>query len=248
MEVAVLGPVRVRGALRPFGRPGALDLVAYLALHPEGADTDRWVTALWPDRVPAGPTLHSVVSVARRALGTGPDGLDHLPRSRGRLRLRPSVGTDWAALERAAADPDPRPARRALAAVRGVPLAGLARADWAVFEGMVARMEDTVARLALRLGRAALEAGDGGEAAWAVAQGLRAAPYDERLHRLALRAADAEGNPAGVEAVMDRLLALVGEPGTGREGLEGAVHPDTASLYRSVSRRGGASGPPGARL
>ena len=77
--VNVLGPVEVRGATREFTRAWAKELVVYLAMHPDGASNEAWATALWPDRLMAPSSLHSTASVARRALGQGPGGIDHLP-------------------------------------------------------------------------------------------------------------------------------------------------------------------------
>jgi hypothetical protein len=57
--------------------------------------------------------------------------------------------------------------------------------------------------------------------------------YDERLYRILLRAADAVGNPAGVESVMAELVRLVAEDIEPYD----AVHPETLELYRSLSRR-----------
>jgi hypothetical protein len=57
--------------------------------------------------------------------------------------------------------------------------------------------------------------------------------YDERLYRILLRAADAAGNPAGVESVMSELVRLVAEDVEPYD----AVHPETLELYRSLSRR-----------
>ena len=68
-------------------------------------------------------------------------------------------------------------------------------------------------------------------------RGLLASPFDERLYRLLLRAADAEGNPAGVESVMTELLRLLGD-----------AHPQTADLYLALTRRVPAAGRPLARL
>src|SRR5580704_2248898 len=106
IEVAVLGPVEVRGMPTRFTRSASLELVVYLALHPFGADNDAWATALWPDRVMAPATLHSTASAARRALGPAATGFDHLPRAHGRLRLGRSVTTDWRRFEVLAAAAD----------------------------------------------------------------------------------------------------------------------------------------------
>jgi DNA-binding SARP family transcriptional activator len=242
--VAILGPVEVRGAAHPFRRAPALDLVVYLALHHRGASNDAWATALWPDRLMAAPTLHSTASAARRALGPSTLGHDHLPRSHGRLQLAPTVGTDYEELRSLSAREDPAAWRAALDLVRGRPFDGLRSGDWAVLEGVLSAVEEGVVDLALRLARHELAAGSGRRAASAARAGLLASPYDERLYRILLRAADLEGNPAGVERVMAELLQVVGGAGAGRGPLPtGAfdlrmVHPETATLYRSLSRWG----------
>jgi hypothetical protein len=73
--------------------------------------------------------------------------------------------------------------------------------------------------------------------------GYGASPFDERLYRVLLEAADRQGHPAGVEAVMGELQRLL-EPGGAPEQRRGPpahdrcslVHPQTAALYRSLSR------------
>ena len=44
VEVAVLGPVEIRGITVGFSRASALELVVYLALRPTGAANDTWAT------------------------------------------------------------------------------------------------------------------------------------------------------------------------------------------------------------
>jgi len=231
--VRVLGPVEVEGAERPFGRAWTLDLVVYLALHPNGATTDQWSTALWPDRLMAPASLHSTASAARRALGARPDGQDHLPRGHGRLQLAPSVTTDWQAFQALAGQDDPVQWRRALELVRGRPLDGIRSVDWAILEGLLPAMEASVVDTAERLGHVHLERRDPSGAEWAARRGLVVSPYDERLYRILLRSADLAGNPAGVEAVMAELVRLVAEDVEPDD----AVHPETLSLYRALSRR-----------
>jgi DNA-binding SARP family transcriptional activator len=249
--VAILGPVEVRGAARPFRRAPSLDLVVYLALHRRGASNDAWATALWPDRLMAGPTLHSTASAARRALGHSTSGTDHLPRSHGRLQLAPTVATDFQELRDLSARADPAAWRAALALVRGRPFDGLRNGDWAVLEGVLSAVEEGVVDLALRLAGHELSAGSGRAAAAAARAGLLVSPYDERLYRVLLRAADLEGNPAGVERAMAELLQVIGGSGAARVPRPVAaadlrvVHPETATLYRSLSRWGaaGSKGP-----
>lgn len=250
VEVQVLGPVAVTGAARPFHRPWALELVVYLALHPAGVTSDAWATALWPDRLLADPTRHSTVSAARRSLGRSAAGHDHLPRGHGLVRLAPTVGTDWDRFDRLSRRADPGSWSAALSLVRGRPFDALRTPDWTVLEGVAARVEDAVVQTALRLAACHLERGDGHAAELAVRRALLASPYDERLYRRLLEAADLQGNPAGVESAMAELFHLVGgtapAPGRGsgspqavgdRLEVAGWVHPETAAVYQALSRR-----------
>ncbi len=244
----VLGPVEVAGATRPFRRAWCLELVTYLALHPDGATGDKWVTALWPDRLPPDATRFSTVSDARRALGRASDGTDHLPHGVGRLRLAPSVTTDWAqfltlAATRGTGAVDAWAA--GLDLVRGPLLGGLRSCDWAVLDGLLAEMEGAVVRLAIDAAKHRLARGDGRGAELAARRGLLVAPFDERLYRLLFLAADRQGNPAGVESAMSELVRLVSgdavaprrPPCTRPVDPSGWVHPETVAVYRSLSRR-----------
>jgi DNA-binding SARP family transcriptional activator len=233
VEVAVLGPVTIHGAARGFTRAWSRELVVYLALHRNGASNETWATALWPDRVMAPSSLHSTVSVARRALGKAHDGSDHLPRSHGRLALGPSVGTDWERFVRLSEGDDAELWREALTLVRGRPLEGLRSTDWSILDGTVPSMESAIVDLSGRLSGVCLRAGDPVGAEWSARQGLLVSPYDERLYRMLLRAADAAGNPSGVESVMADLVRVVADE---IEPIE-SIHPSTLALYRSLSRR-----------
>ena len=244
----VLGPVEVVGAARPFRRAWCTELVAYLALHPDGASADAWTTALWPDRLPPDATRFSTVSETRRALGRANDGSDHLPRAAGRLRLAASVTTDWAQFRSLAAARGPGAPTAwvaALGLVRGPVLGGLRSSDWAVLDGLSSDMETTIVQLAIDAAEHFLAAADGRAAERMLRRGLLVAPYDERLYRLLFLAADHQGNPAGVESAMRELVLLLsGEVGEDPRAPCGRlvdparwVHPDTVAAYRSVSRR-----------
>jgi DNA-binding SARP family transcriptional activator len=240
VEVAILGPVEVRGITVGFSRASALELVVYLAMRPAGVPNDAWATALWPDRLMAPATLHSTASAARRALGHSSSGFDHLPRSHGRLQLAPSVTTDWRRFTALAASDDPVLWSGALDLVRGRPFDGLHNAEWTVLEGIAAVLEEHVAELACRVADERLAAGEFRSAAAAARRGLLVSPYDERLYRRLLLCADREGHPAGVERVMAELLSQVGGAPSRHPGAAfdlAAVHPKTASLYESLSRR-----------
>lgn len=245
--VRVLGPVEVVGAARPFRRSWCTELVAYLALHPGGASSQAWATALWPDRLPPDASRFSTVSDTRRALGTASDGSDHLPRSPSGLRLAASVTTDWAQFCALAGERGHGSAAAwaaALDLVRGPLLGGLRCTDWAVLEGLLAEMEGTIVQLAIDAAEHYLGKGDGQAAERALRRALLVAPYDERVYRLLFLAADSQGNPAGVETAMSELVQLVsGEvvrdpcaPCASTDVI-GWVHPETLAVYRSVSRR-----------
>lgn len=234
VEIRILGPVEVIGAARTFSRAWSLELVVYLAVHTGGASTDQWATALWPDRIMAPASLHSTASAARRALGVSSSGADHLPRAHGRLSLGPSVTSDWAVVQSLATSEDPECWAEALRLVRGRPFETLRASDWAVLEGTVAAMESVIVDLASRLAQWCLEHRDPSGAEWAARRGLRVSPYDERLYRYLLRAADLSGNLAGVENVMQELVRLVADDVEPYD----AVHRETWDLYRSLSRHG----------
>lgn len=233
VEVAVLGPVEIRGAARGFTRAWAKELVVYLAMHPGGAANETWATALWPERLMAPSSLHSTASVARRSLGTARDGTDHLPRAHGRLALASSVGTDWARFQVLATSDDPEQWCAALSMVRGRPFEDIRATDWSILDGTAPAIESAVVDLSGRLAGARLRAGDPRGAEWSARRGLLVSPYDERLYRMLLRAADAAGNPGGVESVMAELVRVVADE---VEPIE-SVHPSTLDLYRSLSRR-----------
>ena len=243
IEVQILGPVEVVGNLKAFTRAWALELVVYLAMHPDGASTDRWSSALWPDRLMAPASLHSTASSARRSLGVSPSGVDHLPRAHGRLKLGPGVTSDWARLQNLVASDNPEDRISALRLIRGRPFEGLRATDWIVLDGTMATVEAVVVDLASRHAEWCLEMGDPAGAEWAARQGLLVSQYDERLFRVLIRAADAAGHPAGIEAAMDELIRLVGDDIEPWD----AVHPETLQLYKQLSRRAHYAAGPRAR-
>jgi nucleoid-associated protein YgaU/DNA-binding SARP family transcriptional activator len=233
VEVLVLGVVEIRGNARQFTRAWAKELVVYLAMHPGGVSNEAWATALWPDRLMAPSSLHSTASVARRSLGQARDGGDHLPKGHGRLVLANTVGTDWDRFVRLADSGQASHWRAAMELVRGRPFDGLRASDWPILEGLSAAIEASVVDVATRLASECLAARDPAGAEWAARRGLLVSPYDERLYRMLLRAADLAGNPAGVEAVMSELLHLVAD---GVEPFD-SIHPETTDLYRTLTRR-----------
>lgn len=230
VEVAILGPIEIRNTAEPLGgHPLLTELVVYLAMHPDGATTSAWETAIWPNRRMPQQTIANRLSEARRALGDAPDGRPRL-RKVDERHLIADIGTDWEEFCALSDLDDVVSWRRALELVRGRPFGDLQQGQWALLEGFSAEIEHAVSSLALRYGGYALRNGNPDDATWAAHRGLRATPWDERLHRLLMEAADANGDRAGVEATL-RHLALVLE-------IEGdplrAVHPETARLYERL--------------
>jgi DNA-binding SARP family transcriptional activator len=242
VEVGVLGRVEVRGVPK-IERAKSIELIVYLALHHQGVDGEQLWEALWPDKPINRGTLHTTVTAARTGLGRAPDGSRYLPNAGdGLYRLSPAVSLDWdrfRALVRAGQAGGPDAAgllHQALELVRGRPLDSPASRsyEWAVVHRT--EMETVIAETAERLGMLHLDAGDPEQANWAARRGLAASPYDERLYRVLMRAAHAAGNPAGVEALWQELLAVLD---TDLDLVDEDLHPDTIALYTSLrgSRR-----------
>jgi DNA-binding SARP family transcriptional activator len=243
VEVRVFGPIEIVGGEKPLARAKSIELVAYLSLHRESiVDADRLREALWPGR-PPGTTLYTTASVARNHLGRASDGELHLPLlpNGDRIyRLGKSVGTDYErfaggvrrAKTQAPADAM-RSLRHALELVRGRPFEVAGRGfDWAYVEGFVVSLENEIAAAAHQLASLCLEAGDPDGARWATRRGLRASPGNEQLYRDLMRAADFEGNRAGVEAVLKELAHVVED-----DSPLDALHPDTVQLYNELTSR-----------
>lgn len=198
------------GAAKPFTRAWSVELIVYLAMHRNGATSEQWATALWPDRIMASASLHSTASAARRSLGVSISGDDHLPRAHGRLSLGPSVRSDWNRFVELAGRDEPESWHGALELIRGRPFEGLRAPDWVLLEGIAANVEAVVVDLASRYCEHCLTVGDPAGAEWSARQGLRVSAYDERLYRILLRSADAAGNPGGRGIGHDRARASRG--------------------------------------
>ncbi len=240
VEVAVLGPVALRGVAASFRRSAALELVVYLAFHRGGVRHADWALAIWPDRAVSLPTVHSTCSDARRVLGRDADGTVRLPRG-GHLRLSDSVTTDVECFASLADSDDPYRLLGAMQLIRGPVFSGLRRTDWAVFDGTQSEIESLVTRTALRGADGFVRAGHGAEAEWVVRRALLVSPYDERLYRALLRATSAQGNRVGLRSAMAQLRTLAGDVGGSTQPPEGGasdpgdfLHPDTTALYRDL--------------
>lgn len=200
--IRLLGPVTIDGTRRPR-RAGTMELLVYLALHPDGAGRDQLLETLWPGEDPhsTSPRLWQAVSEARRLLG------DAFERSEDRYRIdHTRVRTDIADLEHLlraadhATSPDERERllEQALTLWRGRPLADT---DYSWSEGHVRQLEATLTNLAERAARARLDAGDARGALHPAERGLELDELNETFVRLLLEAEAALGQR---EALIDR--------------------------------------------
>lgn len=205
-RVALLGPVEIDGVRRPR-RATTVELLAYLALHEEGASRDQLLEAMWPNEDPrrTRPRLWQSVSEARRLLG------EAFERQGDRYKLdRTRVDVDAAQLEQLLARLDAAPptsdidaiVQQALALWRGAPLDG---SDYAWADAHRRQLEATLSKLARAAARARLDAGDAHAALQIAEQGLDSDDLDETLVRVALEAEAALGRR---EAVTERYEAL----------------------------------------
>ncbi|MYB09425.1 MAG: LysM peptidoglycan-binding domain-containing protein [Acidimicrobiia bacterium] len=246
IEVRVLGTIEVLGAAQPFTSRRALDLVTYLAFHPEGADRDQLRTHIWPsDEPPSESTLANTVSRARKALGTNENGDLYLPRvsAKGIYQLQAGVGTDVGRFEAliSAARKDVGERGReqlqsALDLVRGTPFTGSAgdMFRWADF-GLRTQIDCLVDTAAHELAARCLEVGDTDSAKKAALTSLRLVGICEQCYRLRLLAA-AE-NPTEVRQIMAELVHLLKRESNQPES-DDLIGPELLELYEQLMSTG----------
>jgi DNA-binding SARP family transcriptional activator len=230
-HVSVLGPLTITGAKRSRRglRARALELIAYLALHPRPVQRDELLEAFWPGADPrrTRPRLRQAVRDARRLLGSAIAG-EH--ESYWLDRAHADVDLDE--LERLLAvanTAQPEDAQvlieSALAQFSGEPLAG---ADYPWSEGEVRRLRATLVDLLEQGGRRRLEAGEARAALDAAERGLDVDALNESLWRLAMEAENGLGLREAIAERYERLCALLDE----RLGLEPAQ--ETRLLHRRL--------------
>jgi DNA-binding SARP family transcriptional activator len=230
-SIAVLGPLEIAASKRRRRglRSQTQQLLAYLALHREGATLDELIAALLPDvdEDKARQRLWELVSDARAHIG------ESILRENERYVLdREAVAVDLDQFEelltRAHAK---RAAEReqllegALALVRGQPLASTDFA-WAASE--VRRLHATIVDLLKELGDLRLDNGNPTGALAAAEQALALDAYNEAAHQLAMRAESVLGLRQAIVKRYERLSQELDE----RFGLE--PEHETRRLYRRL--------------
>lgn len=253
--VRVMGDVtieRVTGAAEgepvSFARARSAEAVVYLACREDGRGVaiEDVRAALWPDGRAKDQTVRNTISRARAGLGTDPHGVPYLATAvDGRYRLDDRVVTDFEvfwSLRRAADtldDPDEAAALldQALELVRGEPLLGAGR-NYAWTSPLATTIVVAVVDVADELGEIRLAAGDPRGAERAARSGLAAAPGEERLYRILMRAAAALDSKPMVQRLYDELLDVLADPDLGIEPAA-TISEETISLFNELmgSRR-----------
>ena len=216
-RVGVLGSIAVTGvpAADDTRADQLVELVVYLALHPEGVHPQVLAGVLWPRGV-TGDVSAAAVERARAWLGDDVSGHAYLRQdSEGRLSLSPGVVCDWDAVRslflRARSAGTRRDEieylRRGLQLVRGQSFSDLpdGRYAWVAHRDLERTMRRVVVSAAHRLVEL-LDGNDDPEGAAAAAEaGLRLDPANQLLWRDLLRARHAGDGPAGVRRTMDAM-------------------------------------------
>ncbi|MFZ2050599.1 MAG: BTAD domain-containing putative transcriptional regulator [Solirubrobacteraceae bacterium] len=203
VSICLLGPLRIEGTDRPPRRVRTRELIAYLALHPNGASRDELTDAIWPDQDPkkTRARLWESASDAKAALGDAwiVDG------DRYRL-LRERLHIDLDELDQLLSsrtdDDEPQNLEAALALWRGEPLQGC---DYAWADGHIHRLQATLIGLLERAGHARLVYGDARGALQFAEQAIALDQFHEASWRLALQADHALGLRESITRRYDQL-------------------------------------------
>jgi DNA-binding SARP family transcriptional activator len=206
-SIALLGPLEIAPAKprRRRLRSQTQQLLAHLALHPDGVTGDQLVAALWPgiDDENARMRLWRSASEARGQLG------EVISRSGERYQLdRQAVAVDLDRFEALLSAADNETAARqaqleqALALVRGQPLAG---SDYPWAAGETRRLRATIVDRLQELGYLRLDSRDPAGALAAAEQALTLDPLNEGAHRLAMQAEAGLGLRQAVSARYEQL-------------------------------------------
>lgn len=227
-----------------FARSKSREAVVFMACGEDGAGVtaDSVEAALWPAGANSRRTFNNTVTEARRALGESPGGARYLPNaSEGRYRISERVTTDfelfWATVELANNTEDAAVAAdllaQALSLVRGEPFTGVGL-DYAWTAPTRTAVQTAVIDVADELGEMLLAGGDLRGAERAARSGLLAAPGEERLYRLLMRAAAASGSRPMVERIWRELRDVLADPDHGIEP-EGTMSDETIALFGELT-------------
>jgi Bacterial transcriptional activator domain len=223
VEVQLLGALDVDapGPIEPERRELATELVALLALNPDGVHPNVIAAALWPRGVDE-PVRDATLAHAQGWLGRDSAGRPRLRKDgEGRWVLDEDVRCDWQVFQalaaRADATDDPAGAEelreRALSLVMGRAFEALpsGRYAWLARLGSERDIRSTVVSTAHRLAEHRYGQGDLAGAQQAARAGLRLLPEAELLWRDLLLAVAGEGDRAELVDCVEELYATLGQ-------------------------------------
>lgn len=224
VQVVLLGPPRITAAGREItgGLRKGRELLAFLALHPDGATGEQVAEALWPEAPPGhgssqrNMTVRKLRDLLRTA--TGLTAARFITLTADRYQLDPAlldidIWRFQSALDqarRAGSEDAELAACRAAAAVYQGPLADGAGYDWAEPYAEQARRRalDAWTRIAeITAPR------DPGQALTALEAALGHDPYNEFVYQKIMRLQAAAGRPDAVRRTLGLLEARLGELG-----------------------------------
>lgn len=226
--IRVLGEVRIVRRTAAGDEPMKVErqkgaeTLCYLAMREDTVDRQDLEAALFPAGANSLRTVQNAVTAARRAVG---DRLFPAPEG-GQYTLSERLATDYSLFanltQQADEVDDPEQAAsllaEALALVTGEPFTGAGRGyNW--IGPHRAQIIAEVVDAADELAEIRLATGDWRGAEWAARKGLRAFPWDERMHRILMRCAAAAGNAPGVHRAYEELVTALTDS-------EHAVEPD----------------------
>jgi DNA-binding SARP family transcriptional activator len=217
VDVQLLGPLRIHVNGRQLSkglRTKAIELLAYLLVHPAGVTRGAAIEALWPELDPDRGVawFKAVLGNLRRALNpTEPTDAFPIPRVVDRYQANPDlIGCDlWRfqhALTAAAAAGDPAQKhaalQQALAAYQGDLIEG-ADYDWAITEREDLRRQAITA--ASQLADLHQQAGDHYRAVDVLEQAIRWDPYNEQLYQQLMHTQAQQGHVEEIRRTYRRL-------------------------------------------
>jgi hypothetical protein len=233
-------------------RTRSMEIVAYLALHKEGVSRNRLAQTIHPEayaagRTPNTGTFSTELNAARKALGKGATGKDHMPAKSGdSYKLNPTIVVDATVIERLGiaaekADSDAGRSRLLTAAFSLVgdqrPLSKMlddsevsrrkanenghgSKPHWQWFDvEFAANTDRAIVDIALGLAEVTWGAGDPREAAEIASKGLEISPLSDPLWKLLLTV-EAERGSRYLQAVNDKMRR---------------IHESEAEPYDSIS-------------
>jgi hypothetical protein len=218
--VRLLGPLGISGAgvIEPERAPIVHEALVFLLHHRDGVHPRVLAAALWP-RGTTADVAQAAIDQLGGWLGTDQHGEPNLRTDPdGRLRLGPSVWSDWDVFQSFqsqalydASIVDPAEHNRllgvALDLVRGPYLAErvTGRYGWLAYEVAEAQVPALIADTALQLAEGLIAAGQPQDAIRAIKTGILGSPDDEELWRGLLRSIAATDDTARLEEAVQEL-------------------------------------------